>query len=285
VMSHRPALESMIGSLLAADLRDEHLGRQTHVKREQPARPIGVAADRRFHHLAQFGNEVASAGHGRRCAPVVAKFLDLQHLPHSPEPYAVAARYQVIEKRVVKRHESSIETPLGSRSQGRRSRQLMEGSDDACFPAYIARGDGVPQAQFFDFNARGGQIAQILRRNRRDAKTALRPRLHQALGSEPRKRLAYCALTSLELLTQLPDAQRITGFETTVQEGVSKLIVGMLSQARRSAGRSPGRCRFRGFGSDVSSPKDPKKYILKRKVYTSILWPWAERASPYSRRI
>jgi hypothetical protein len=172
----------------------------------------------------------------------------------------------------------------------------MEGGDDARFPTYVPCGDGVPQTQFFDFNACGGQIAQIIRRNRRDAKTALRPRLHQALGSEPRERFTYRALTRFELLTQLTDAQRLTGLETTVQEGVSKLIIGMLSQARRSTGRAPRRCGLRGFGSDDSSLQDlfsslsrlralVKVYIETKSIHEYFVAMGAARAAPFPRRI
>ena len=196
---------------------------------EQSAGSIGVARDHRFHHLAQFADEVALAG--RRAA---ASGRDSAF----PGSAAFAARVPATGCRSSKpdrRKRNDAERRIAGRSaavrpvrERRRARQLMERGDDARFPAHIARGDGVAQAELFDFDARRRQIAQIFRRDGRDSKAPLRARLHQALGGEPRERLADGALTRLELLAQLADAQRLTGFETAVEQRIAQLVVGTL---------------------------------------------------------
>jgi hypothetical protein len=219
---------------LSADLRDQNLGRAAHVQGEQLTRAVGVARDYRFHYLAQFADEVALARHGRRRSSVIAKFLDLQHLPHSSEPQTVAARYQVVEKRMVQSHEAAVETTLCSRLQRRRARQLMESGNDSRFPPYVARRDGVSQAEFFDFDSRGRQVPQIFRRNGGDAKATLRPRLHQTFRGESRQRFADGPLTGFEPFAQFADTQRLAGFKTTVEQVIPQLIVGALGEARPS---------------------------------------------------
>ena len=261
------------GRALCADLGDQHVGRAAHVQSQQSARAIGIARNYRFHHLTQFPDEIAFTGRRRRRAPVIAQFLDLQHLPYPAEPYTVAARYQVVEKRMVQSHESTIKTPLSRPGlERRRARQLMERRDDARFPADITRGDRLAKAEFFDFDTRGGQIAQILRRDRRDAEAALRSRLHQTLGSESRQRFAYSTLTGFEPFAQFADTQRFSGFETTVEQVVPQLVVGTLGQARPvpsgrfgAAGLADSVCVPGAF--KMSSSSKPRLRALSKSIY------------------
>jgi len=67
--------------------------------------------------------------------------------------------------------------------------------------------------------------------------------LHQALRGQPRQRFAHGTLTRIECFLQLADPQGFAGFEAAIQQGVSKLIIGALSQA----GRAPGIVSRTGY--------------------------------------
>jgi len=141
---------------------------------------------------------------------VIAQLLNLQHVPHTREPQAVAAGDQDVEEGMMERNESAVETPRRSRLQRRRSRQLVEGGDEARFPAHVARVDGVPQTQLLDLDARGGQIAQVLGGDRGDAKAALWARFDQSFRCQPGQRFAHGSLTGVEPFAQLADSQWFT---------------------------------------------------------------------------
>jgi hypothetical protein len=267
----------MGGAVLTADMGDQLFGRKAHVARKQFTGSIRVARDRGVHDGAQLGYQIAFARGRRRRSAVITQFLDLQHLPYTPEPDTVAARHQHVEERMVKRNEASIEAPLRSRLQGRCPRELMECRNQTRLPAHVAGIDGVPQAELLDLDAGGGQVAQILCGNRRDAKAALRPRFDQPLRGEARQRFAHGPLAGIEALAQLPDTQGFAGLKTAIQQGFAQQIVGALGKAGGShyAAWKAGEARCLWLAHGITAWQLfvylYLKYILKQKVYKSIL--------------
>src|SRR6185369_2168091 len=115
----------------------------------------------------------------------------------------------------------------------------MEGGHQPGLPIDIAQRDGAPEAKGFDLDAHPGQVAEILGRDRRRAKTALGLRHHQPLGGQARERLADRAEADGEPGAELLNLETASRKDAAGQEIRAQILIGTLGEIEGVVPRHP----------------------------------------------
>ncbi len=201
---------------------------------------LGVARERRLDDLLVLGTQAARAGSGAaaRCggdsAATGRRASSVKRSSQrdgQPEISAMwKCRFARSQPMITSGVASIIEVSTRSR--------LWRGGDDAPLPFERAEFDRLPQRLDLDDLARRGDVVELLAADRRDPIAALRLALDQAVGDEPRQRLAQRACAEAVGLAQVLDPQLLRRRQRAADDVVAQPPIGALDLAARRRSRA-----------------------------------------------